>query len=272
MEPTHLFELVIAMFVAIIALNYAAHRLGLPPSVALLAGGAVAGLSAWPADHRDRSRAGAGHLPAAAPDGRRLVHPGGAPAQPHDRHRLARRRRGAVHLRRRGRGDPPAVPLAALGGLRGARRNRLAARRDFRPRRAATRARCRGACRSCSRARACSTMRAAWCCSASRRPPALPARSARGMRWVASSCWRSAVRVVGIAVGTAWVLLVRRLGDEYLMIAATALVCVVVLHARRAAPRFGSHRNRDRRPDRGLAPAHGSLGGDAHARHRRSGR
>ena len=40
MEPTHLFELVIAMFLAIIALHYAAHRLGLPPSVALLAGGA----------------------------------------------------------------------------------------------------------------------------------------------------------------------------------------------------------------------------------------
>lgn len=41
MEPTHLFELVIGMFVAIIVLHYAAHRLGLPPSVALLAGGAV---------------------------------------------------------------------------------------------------------------------------------------------------------------------------------------------------------------------------------------
>ncbi|OWV81765.1 sodium:proton antiporter [Rhizobium sp. R634] len=41
MDPTHLFELVIGMFVAIIALHYAAHRLGLPPSVALLAGGAL---------------------------------------------------------------------------------------------------------------------------------------------------------------------------------------------------------------------------------------
>ncbi|WP_434710213.1 Na+/H+ antiporter [Rhizobium sp. YTUHZ045] len=41
MEPTQLFELVIAMFLAIIALHYAAHRLGLPPSVALLAGGAL---------------------------------------------------------------------------------------------------------------------------------------------------------------------------------------------------------------------------------------
>lgn len=39
MEPTHLFELVIAMFLAIIALHYAARRLNLPPSVALLAGG-----------------------------------------------------------------------------------------------------------------------------------------------------------------------------------------------------------------------------------------
>ncbi|MBB4572587.1 Na+/H+ antiporter [Rhizobium lentis] len=41
MEPTQLFELVIAMFLAIIALHYAARRLGLPPSVALLAGGAL---------------------------------------------------------------------------------------------------------------------------------------------------------------------------------------------------------------------------------------
>lgn len=41
MDSTHLFELVIAMFVAIIALHYIAHRLGLPPSVALLAGGAI---------------------------------------------------------------------------------------------------------------------------------------------------------------------------------------------------------------------------------------
>ncbi|TLX14427.1 Na+/H+ antiporter [Rhizobium sp. MHM7A] len=41
MEPTQLFELVVAMFLAIIALHYAAHRLGLPPSVALLTGGAL---------------------------------------------------------------------------------------------------------------------------------------------------------------------------------------------------------------------------------------
>ncbi|HEV7317902.1 MAG TPA: Na+/H+ antiporter [Ensifer sp.] len=41
MEPTHLFELVIGMFVSIIALHYVADRLALPPSVALLAGGAL---------------------------------------------------------------------------------------------------------------------------------------------------------------------------------------------------------------------------------------
>jgi CPA1 family monovalent cation:H+ antiporter len=41
MDGTHLFELVIAMFLAIIALHYAAQRFGLPPSVALLAGGAL---------------------------------------------------------------------------------------------------------------------------------------------------------------------------------------------------------------------------------------
>ncbi|WP_413987894.1 Na+/H+ antiporter [Labrys okinawensis] len=41
MDPTHLFELVIVMLLAIIALHYVAHRLGLPPSVALLTGGAL---------------------------------------------------------------------------------------------------------------------------------------------------------------------------------------------------------------------------------------
>jgi CPA1 family monovalent cation:H+ antiporter len=39
MHPTHLFELVIVMFLAIIALHYVAEKLGLPPSVGLLAGG-----------------------------------------------------------------------------------------------------------------------------------------------------------------------------------------------------------------------------------------
>lgn len=39
MDGTHLFELVIAMFLAIIVLHYIAHRMGLPPSVALLVGG-----------------------------------------------------------------------------------------------------------------------------------------------------------------------------------------------------------------------------------------
>ncbi|CDM62417.1 putative membrane protein (plasmid) [Rhizobium favelukesii] len=41
MDGTHLFELVIAMFLAILALHYAAQKLGLPPSVALLARGAL---------------------------------------------------------------------------------------------------------------------------------------------------------------------------------------------------------------------------------------
>lgn len=40
MEATHLFELIILMFVAVIALHYIAERLHLPPSVGLLAGGA----------------------------------------------------------------------------------------------------------------------------------------------------------------------------------------------------------------------------------------
>ncbi|TZG29553.1 Na+/H+ antiporter [Sphingomonas montanisoli] len=41
MEPLQLFELMIAMLLAIIALHYGAHRLGLPPAVALLTGGAL---------------------------------------------------------------------------------------------------------------------------------------------------------------------------------------------------------------------------------------
>jgi monovalent cation/hydrogen antiporter len=41
MEPSHLFEAVIAMLFAAIALHYLAHRLHLPPAVALIAGGAA---------------------------------------------------------------------------------------------------------------------------------------------------------------------------------------------------------------------------------------
>jgi len=41
MDSMQLFELIIGMLLAIIALHYAARRLGLPPSVALLAGGAL---------------------------------------------------------------------------------------------------------------------------------------------------------------------------------------------------------------------------------------
>ena len=40
-DGVHLFEMVIAMLFAIIALHYLAHRLGLPPAVALLGGGAL---------------------------------------------------------------------------------------------------------------------------------------------------------------------------------------------------------------------------------------
>lgn len=39
MDVVHVFELAIAMFLAIIVLHYLAHRLGLPPPVALIAGG-----------------------------------------------------------------------------------------------------------------------------------------------------------------------------------------------------------------------------------------
>ena len=41
MHPGELFELLVAMLLAIIALHYAAHRLGLPPAVALLTGGTL---------------------------------------------------------------------------------------------------------------------------------------------------------------------------------------------------------------------------------------
>ena len=41
MDAVHLFELIIAMLFAVIALHYLAHRLHLPPLVALIAGGAA---------------------------------------------------------------------------------------------------------------------------------------------------------------------------------------------------------------------------------------
>jgi len=41
MDSVHLFELAIAMFLAIIVLHHLAHRVGLPPPVALIAGGAL---------------------------------------------------------------------------------------------------------------------------------------------------------------------------------------------------------------------------------------
>jgi CPA1 family monovalent cation:H+ antiporter len=41
MDPVYLFELAIAMFLAIIILHYLAHRVGLPPPVALIAGGGL---------------------------------------------------------------------------------------------------------------------------------------------------------------------------------------------------------------------------------------
>src|SRR5690349_24824575 len=41
MDAVHLFELVIAMLFAIIALHWSANRLRLPPAVALIAGGAA---------------------------------------------------------------------------------------------------------------------------------------------------------------------------------------------------------------------------------------
>src|SRR5438105_2380505 len=41
MGPVHMFEMVIAMLFAIIALHWSANRLGLPPAVALIIGGAL---------------------------------------------------------------------------------------------------------------------------------------------------------------------------------------------------------------------------------------
>ena len=41
MDSLHLFELIIAMLLAIIVLHYVAHRLGLPPAAALITGGAA---------------------------------------------------------------------------------------------------------------------------------------------------------------------------------------------------------------------------------------
>ena len=137
MDPTHLFELAIGMVMAIIALHYAAHRLRLPPSLALLAGGAaLAFVPGLPTITVDPELVLVIFLPPLLMDGAWSIALGAA-APAHDRHRLACRRRGGVHLRRGGRGDASPVSVAALGGLRGAGRHRLAARRGRRPRRAA---------------------------------------------------------------------------------------------------------------------------------------
>ena len=172
MEPTHLFELVIAMFLAIIALHYPR-----PPArtaaVRRAAGRRrLAGVCAGVAGDLSRSRAGARHLPAAAPDGRCLGHRAGRLRAPYDRHRLAGRRRGVVHLRRRGRRGP-SYSFRRFPGPPARRLARSFRRRTRSPRAPCSSASgCRGGCRSCSKARACSTMRAAWCFSASPLPPA----------------------------------------------------------------------------------------------------
>ena len=52
MDFVHLFQLTIAMILAMIVLHYLAHRAGLPPPVALIVGGATLafapGLSSFP--------------------------------------------------------------------------------------------------------------------------------------------------------------------------------------------------------------------------------
>jgi monovalent cation/hydrogen antiporter len=223
MEPTHLFELVIAMFVAIIALNYAADRLGLPPSVALLAGGAMlAFLPGLPTIEIDPSLVLVIFLPPLLMDGAWSI-----PVRRLRSHMIgiASLAIGAVlftcavvavvtHLLF------PSLPWAACAALGAivsppdAISARAVLQRVHLPRRLQI------------LLEGESLLNDASGLVLFRFATAAGITGAFSMGDAVGSFFLLAIggALVGIAVGTTWVFLVRRLGDEYLMIAATALV------------------------------------------------
>ena len=223
MESTHLFELVIAMFVAIIALHYAAHRFGMPPSVALLAGGGLlAFLPGLPAIQIDPALVLVIFLPPLLMDGAWSIS-------------LGRLRRHMIGIASLAIGAVlftcavvavvthllfPSLPWAACAALGAivsppdAVSARAILERVKLPRRLQI------------LLEGESLLNDASGLVLFRFAVAAGLTGAFSTTEAVGSFFVLAIggAVVGIAVGTAWVLLVRRLGDEYLIIAATALL------------------------------------------------
>ncbi|MBY5696519.1 Na+/H+ antiporter [Rhizobium leguminosarum] len=223
MEPTHLFELVIAMFLAIIALHYAAHRLGLPPSVALLTGGALlAFVPGLPAISVDPELVLVIFLPPLLMDGAWAI-------------ALARLRRHMIGIASLAVGAVlftcavvavvahlifPSLPWAACAALGAivappdAVSARAVLERVRLPRRLQILLEGESLLNDAS---GLVLFRFAVAAAAT---GAFSAGEAIGSFFVLAL----GGAVVGVVVGTAWVKLVRRLGDEYLIIAATVLL------------------------------------------------
>ncbi|TCR93292.1 Na+/H+ antiporter [Rhizobium sp. BK376] len=224
MDPTHLFELVIGMFVAIIALHYAAHRLGLPPAVALLAGGGLlAFLPGLPTITVDPDLVLVMFLPPLLMDGAWSI-----ALRPLRRHLIgiASLAIGAVfftcaavavvtHLLF------PSLPWAACAALGAivsppdAVSARAVLERVKLPRRLQILLEGESLLNDAS---GLVLFRFAVAAAVT---GAFSAADAAGSFLVLAV----GGALVGIVVGTVWVLFVRRLGDEYLMIAASTLLC-----------------------------------------------
>jgi len=224
MDPTHLFELVIGMFVAIIALNYAANRLGLPPSVALLAGGALlAFVPGLPTIEVDPSLVLVIFLPPLLLDGAWTI-------------ALGRLRRHMIGIASLAIGAVfftcavvavvthllfPSLPWAACAALGAivsppdAVSARAVLQRVKLPRRLQILLEGESLLNDAS---GLVLFRFAIAAGVT---GVFSATDAAGSFFVLAV----GGALIGIAVGTAWVLFVRRLGDEYLMIAATVLLC-----------------------------------------------
>ncbi len=110
MHLAHLFELVIATFLVIIVLYWAAHRVGLPAPVALIVGGAtLAFVPGLPSISVDPELVIIMFLPPLLFDSAWAVAMGSAQAT-HHRHRVARGRRCGVHHGGRGADAALALP------------------------------------------------------------------------------------------------------------------------------------------------------------------
>lgn len=223
MEPTHLFELVVGMFLAIIALHYAAHRLGLPPSVALLTGGAaLAFLPGLPAIEVDPALVLVIFLPPLLLDGAWTI-------------AIGRLRRHMIGIASLAIGAVfftaavvavvthllfPSLPWAACAAL-----GAIVSPPDAVSARAVLQ-RVRLPRRLQILLEGESLLNDASGLVLFRFAIAAGVTGAFSMSEAVGSFFLLSLggALVGAAVGMAWVLLVRRLGDEYLIIAATALL------------------------------------------------